>query len=380
MTTLHDLLLARVQDGTVPGAVGLVARDGDVEVAVAGAVDIEGTAPMAPDSIFRIASITKPITAAAVMMLVDDGLIALGDPVRRWLPELAEPVVVRTPHSPVDDVVPADRPITVADLLSSRAGYGFPDDFSLPAVALLFSEMLQGPPQPQAVPEPDEWMARLGRVPMLRQPGEAWLYNICSDLQGVLIARVAGRPLGEFLAERLFEPLAMHDTGFSLPPGGSDRFTSYYRDDLTLIDAPGGQWDEPPTFPSGAGGLVSTADDWYAFARLLLGGGSTADGKRLLSTESVRLMTTDHLTPDQRAAGELFLEGQGWGYGGSVDVKSVDPWNVPGRYGWVGGTGTAAHVVPSTGAVSILLTQRAMSGPTPPALMRDFWRYAAAGA
>ncbi|MYV56197.1 serine hydrolase domain-containing protein [Streptomyces sp. SID3212] len=376
MTTLHDLLRARVEDGTVPGAVGLVARDGKVEVAVAGAVDTEGTAPMARDSIFRIASITKPITAAAVMMLVDDGLIALGDPVRRWLPELAEPVVVRTPQSPVDDVVPAARPITVADLLSSRAGYGFPDDFSLPAVALLFSDLLQGPPQPQAVPEPDEWMARLGRVPMLRQPGEAWLYNICSDIQGVLVARVAGRPLGEFLAERLFEPLSMNDTGFSLPAGGADRFTSSYRDDLTLIDAPGGQWKEPPSFPSGAGGLVSTADDWYAFARLLLGGGSVG-GKRLLSAESVRLMTTDHLTPAQRAAGELFLEGQGWGYGGSVDVKAVDPWNVPGRYGWVGGTGTAAHVVPSTGAVSILLTQRAMSGPTPPALMRDFWRYAA---
>ncbi|MFJ2646657.1 serine hydrolase domain-containing protein [Streptomyces sp. NPDC087420] len=377
MTTLHDLLLARVDDGTVPGAVGLVARDGEVEVAVAGAVDTEGTSAMARDSIFRIASLTKPVTAAAVMMLVDDGLIALGDPVRRWLPELVAPMVVRTPDAPVDDVVPADRPITVADLLSSRAGYGFPADFSLPAVALLFSELLQGPPQPQAVPEPDDWMARLGRIPLLRQPGEAWLYNICSDIQGVLVARVTGRPLGEFLAERLFEPLSMNDTGFSLPAGGLDRFTSYYRDDLTLIDAPAGQWSEPPPFPSGGGGLVSTVDDWYAFARLLLGGGSTG-GKRLLSAESVRLMTTDHLTRAQRAAGELFLEGQGWGYGGSVDVEAVDPWNVPGRYGWVGGTGTAAHVVPSTGAVSILLTQRAMASPTPPALMREFWRYAAA--
>ncbi|QIQ04885.1 serine hydrolase domain-containing protein [Streptomyces liangshanensis] len=380
MTTLHTLLRSHVDDGTVPGAVALVAKDGRVEVAAVGDVDTEGTAPMARDSIFRIASISKPVVAAAVLMLVDDGLIALGDPVRRWLPELAQPMVVRTPGAPVDDVVPAARPITVADLLSSRAGYGFAADFSLPAVGLLFSELKQGGPHPDAVAPPDAWTAALGRIPLLRQPGEAWLYNTCSDIQGVLVARVTERPLGEFLAERLFEPLGMTDTGFSVPPAALDRFTSFYRDDLTLADAPDGKWSTPPAFESGAGGLVSTADDWYAFARLLVDGGSVAGsggGRRLLSAESVRLMTTDHLTPVQRAEGALFLEGQGWGYGGSVDVAAVDPWNVPGRYGWVGGTGTTAHVVPSTGAVSVLLTQRAMADPTPPALMREFWRYAA---
>jgi CubicO group peptidase (beta-lactamase class C family) len=131
-----------------------------------------------------------------------------------------------------------------------------------------------------------------------------------------------------------------------------------------------------PAFPSGAGGLVSTADDWYAFARLLLAGG-TAGGRRLLSAASVRLTTTDHLTPAQRAAGRVFLEGQGWGFGGSVDVEETDPWNVPGRYGWVGGTGTAAYLTPATATVSILLTQLEMTGPTTPDIMRDFWRYAA---
>ena len=158
-----------------------------------GSADVDGTAPMARDSIFRIASITKPITAAAVMLLVEDGRIALDDPVGRWLPELASPVVVRTPAGPVDDVVPAVRPITVLDLLTFRAGYGFPSDFSLPAVGLLFSELKQGPPQPQLVAAPDEWMAALSRIPLLHQPGEAWLYNTCSDLQGVLVARVSGR-------------------------------------------------------------------------------------------------------------------------------------------------------------------------------------------
>jgi CubicO group peptidase (beta-lactamase class C family) len=380
MSNLHDILQTYVGNGSVPGAVGLMARGDRVEVAAAGAADVGGTSPMARDSIFRVASITKPITAAAVMMLVEDGRIALEDPVRQWLPELASPAVVRTPASPVDDVVPAVRPISVADLLTFRAGYGFPSDFSLPAVGLLFSELKQGPPQPQLVAAPDEWMAALSRIPLLHQPGEAWLYNTCSDIAGVLIARVSGRPLPEFLAERLFEPLGMIDTGFGVPAGKLDRFTSYYRTDpaggLELVDAPGGQWSSLPAFPSGAGGLVSTVDDWHSFARMLLAGGR-ADGRQLLSPASVRQMTTDQLTQPQRDASRLFLEGQGWGFGGSVDVEAIDPWNVPGRYGWVGGTGTAAHITPSTGTVSILLSQLEMAGPTAPALMRDFWRHAA---
>ena len=381
MTDLHGVLEQYVRNGSVPGAVALVAHGDRIEVAAVGSVDLAGTAPMARDSIFRIASLTKPIVAAAVLMLVDDGRIGLDEPVARWLPELAEPRVVRTPAAPVDDVVPAARPVTVADLLTFRAGYGFPADFSLPAVGPLFSELKQGPPQPQQVAPPDEWMATLSRIPMLYQPGEAWLYNTCSDIQGVLIARVAGQPLPQFLAERLFEPLGMVDTGFAVPAGRRDRFTSYYRTDpaggLTLADPPAGQWSSVPPFPSGGGGLVSTADDWYRFGRMLLAGG-TVQGRRLLAPDSVRRMTTDHLTPAQRDASRLFLEGQGWGYGGCVDVADIDPWNVAGRYGWVGGSGTAAHVIPFTGTVTVLLSQVEMTGPTPPALMRDFWRYAAA--
>jgi CubicO group peptidase (beta-lactamase class C family) len=380
MTNLRDVLEASISNGTAPGAVALVARGERVELEAAGFADADATAPMARDSIFRVASITKPITAAAVMLLVEDGRIRLDDPVGRWLPELASPTVVRTPASPVDDVVPAARPITVLDLLTSCAGYGFPSDFSLPAVGLLFSELKQGPPQPQLVAPPDKWMAALSRIPLLYQPGQAWLYNTCSDIQGVLVARVSGWSLPEFLSERLFEPLGMADTGFEVPAGKLERFTSYYRTGQAagreLVDAPEGQWSRPPAFPSGAGGLVSTADDWLCFARMLLAGG-TVGGRRLLSTTSVRQMLTDHLTQPQREASTLFLEGQGWGFGGSVDVGPVDPWNVPGRYGWVGGTGTAAHLTPSTGAVTILLTQLEMAGPTPPTIMRDFWRYAA---
>jgi CubicO group peptidase (beta-lactamase class C family) len=377
---LHGVLQSFVDSGQMPGAVGLVARGDEVEVAAVGAVDVDGTAPMTRHSIMRVASLTKPITAAAVMLLADEGRLALDDEIRRWLPELAEPVVVRRPDSPIDDVVPAARPITVADLLTSRAGWGFPSDFSLPAVQPLFTELGQGPPGAAAVPEPDVWLDRLARLPLLYQPGEAWLYNTCSDLQGILVARVSGRSLPEVLADRLFEPLGMTDTGFTVPAGSRDRFTSAYRPTsdggLELAERADDSWHEPPAFPSGAGGLVSTVDDWLAFGRMLLADGRVGD-RQLLSAASVRLMTTDHLTPAQRAAGTLFLEGQGWGFGGSVDIEVLDDWNVPGRYGWIGGTGTAAHIVPATGTVTILLTQRELTGPTSPPYMREFWRYAA---
>jgi CubicO group peptidase (beta-lactamase class C family) len=382
---LQSLLHSFVDAGLMPGAVAAVAHAGQVEVVAAGHLDAEGNAPMTRNAIFRVASITKPITAAAAMMLVDGGRLRLDDPIARWLPELAEPVVVRTPDAPLDDVVPAARPITVEDLLTFRAGWGFPSDFSLPAVQPLFTELKQGP-STKGVPEPNAWLAALAKIPLVYQPGEAWLYNTCSDILGLLIARVSGRPLPEFMAERVFEPLGMVDTGFWVPPGKRDRFTTAYRPDadgqgLQLVDRPDGEWSSPPTFPSGAGGLMSTVDDWLAFGRMLLDGGvagaGTADERRLLSAESVRMMTTDHLTAGQRADSRLFLEGQGWGFGGSVDVDVVDPWNVPGRYGWVGGTGTAAHVIPATGTVTVLLTQREMASPTTPTYMHVFWRYAA---
>jgi CubicO group peptidase (beta-lactamase class C family) len=272
--------------------------------------------------------------------------------------------------------VPAVRPITVEDLLTFRAGWGFPSDFSLPAVQPLFTDLRQGPPTAN-VPPPQEWLAALARIPLLAQPGQVRLYNTCSDVLGLLVERVAGTPFPSFLTERIFEPLGMTDTGFWVPAEKLDRFATYYRPatdgTLELADRPDGVWSRPPSFASGAGGLVSTAGDWYRFGRMLLDGGTP-----VLSAESVRLMTTDHLTAEQRAASTLFLEGQGWGYGGSVDVVPTQPWEVPGRYGWVGGTGTAAHVVPATGTVTVLLTQRELTGPTPTGIMRAFWRHASA--
>jgi CubicO group peptidase (beta-lactamase class C family) len=346
--TLQELLEQAVGGGEAPGAAALVARGDDVEIAAAGEVRV--------DSIVRIASITKPITAAAVMLLVDEGRVGLDEPIAGRLPELAHPQVARTPESPLDDVVPAARPITVEDLLTFRAGWGFPSDFSLPAAA----ELLRRVPPFGAAEAPDAWLATLAEVPMVRQPGEAFLYNTCSDIQGVLVERISGQPFSDFLAERIFEPLGMTDTAFHVAAEKRDRlppihgFTFPVSADLWLV---------PPIFPSGAGGLISTLADLHRFGRMLL-----AEGGRLLSPEAVRLMTTDHLTREQRDASTIFLAGAGWGFGGSVDAD--------GRYGWIGGTGTTAHIHPATRTVGVLLTQLQMTGPTSTPLMRRFWQYA----
>jgi CubicO group peptidase (beta-lactamase class C family) len=330
-----------------PGAVALLARGDDVQVEAFGETE--------RDAIFRIASLTKPITAAAVMLLAQEKRLSLDDPVARFVPEVASPVVVRTPEGPIDDVVPANRPITIEDTLTFLAGWGLPSDFSLPVVQLVFSEVQTwGRPEPFA--GADEWAAALARVPLLHQPGDAWLYNTCSDLQGVIVERATGQTLGDFLAERVFEPLGMADTAFHVPAEKRARLAPSYGGDLAPLD--GDDPGTPPAFASGSSGLYSTAEDWLRFGRMLLAG----DGP--LSPECVRLIATDHLTRAQRDAAALFLEGEGWGYGGAVGG---------GRYGWVGGSGTSAHVYFETSTVAVLLTQVQMTGPTPTQLMRDFW-------
>jgi CubicO group peptidase (beta-lactamase class C family) len=370
VTDLRSLLQRHVDDGAYPGAVGLIAHGDRLEVAAVGRQSIGGP-PMTEDSIFRLASITKPVTAAAVLMLVDEGRLRLDDPVARWIPSLADPAVVRTPSSPIDDVVPANRPITVFDLLSSQAGYGFASDFSLPSIQALATVQADGR-IPSRFPPADEWTARLSRLPLAYQPGEAWLYDTCSTLQGVLVERVTEGTLPDFLASRFFGPLGMADAGFFVPPAKRSRLTSYYRPGPELVDGPDGEFAAPPAFALGNGGLCGTASDWLAFGQMLLAGGAG-----LLTPDSVRRMTADHTTAAQRATGELFLDGQGWGFGGSVDIARTHPWNVPGRYGWVGGTGTSAHIDPSAGTVAVLLTQMGEDSPVAPRWMRDFWLYSA---
>jgi CubicO group peptidase (beta-lactamase class C family) len=374
-TSVADALTRHVDAGDVPGLVAVVARGGDLDVTVLGDQAVGGS-PMRADSLFRIASIGKPITAAATLALVADGVVALDDPVGDLLPELASPRVVRTLTSPLDDTVGANRPITVVDLLRSTNGHGFPSDFSAPVAVALAERLFQGPPEPQLVPPPDEWMATLAEIPLVHQPGEGFTYNTAFDILGVLVARATGRSFPDFLAERILRPLGMAETAFAFPAGTDERRTSYYRrgeGGLELLDGPAGQWATAPAFPSGGGGLVSTAADLVAFERMLLGGGGD-----VLPTELVTAMMTDQLTTAIRAADSVFLDGQSWGYGGGVDVERRQPWNVPGRYGWVGGTGTSAYVVPSDDSIAILLTQVQLGGPGGAPVLDTFVRTAAA--
>jgi len=373
---VKEALVPYVGSGAVPGLVVVVGRGDDIDMTVLGDQSISGP-PMREDSLFRIASAGKPMTAVAVLTLVAAGRLGLDDPVDDLLPELASPRVLREPNAAIEDTVAAVRPITVGDLLRSTNGHGFPSDFSAPVVALFFERLHQGPPQPQAVPPPDRWMEILGEIPLLHQPGEGFTYNTAFDILGVLVARASGQPFSTYIAEHVFRPLGMADTGFVLPPGSIGRTTSSYRhgDDgrLELVDAPSGQWADEPPFPSGSGGLVSTAADVLAFQRMLLAGGGD-----VLSGELVAAMTTDQLNPAVRATDTVFLDGQSWGYGGGVDIEVNKPWNMLGRYGWVGGTGTSAYVVPSDGSLAILLTQVELAGPNGSDVLESFWAAAAA--
>ncbi|RCK69611.1 class A beta-lactamase-related serine hydrolase [Desertihabitans brevis] len=362
MDGLQELVEEPTRTGSVPGVVALVATGGRREVAVAGVRSLGGAA-MSRDTVFRIASMTKPLVAAAAMVLVDRGRLGLDDEVRRWLPELAAPSVLRTPTSELDDVVPAERPITVRHLLEFSAGHGLVPQFDAPVVVALQERLHQGPPEPQRIPAPQEWVARLAEIPLVHQPGRGWTYNTGADVLGVLLARVAGTSLSQVLADTVLDPLGLHDTGFSVPAGSRDRFATSYRaddsGDLVQVDGPDGQWSEEPAFASGAGGTVSTVDDWCTFAQMLLAGGQHA-GRTVLSTEAVRQM----ISPQNRAEpGNLFLQDQAWGFGGSVDVSAGQLWEVPGRYGWMGGTGTAGYLYPATGTVAVWLSQREMAGP-----------------
>jgi CubicO group peptidase (beta-lactamase class C family) len=337
---------------------------------------------MRHNTIFRISSMTKPITAVATMILAEECKIRLDEPVDAWLPELSERKILKRLDGPLDETIPAQRPITVRDLLTFCMGFGQvmapPDAYPILRAANE-QQIGMGPPSPSTMPAPDEWMRRLGRLPLMCQPGEQWMYNTGSDVLGVLIARVSGQPLETFLRERIFEPLGMKDTSFSVPETSLDRLaTSYWRDptsgELTVYDgAMGSQWSRPPAFPSGAGGLVSTIDDYLAFGQMMLSQGKYR-GERILSRLSIEAMTTDQLTPAQKAVSSLvpgFFDNHGWGFGVSVITRRDDIAAVPGRYGWDGGMGTSWYSDPREDMVIILMTQCFFTSSNPPNV--SFW-------
>ncbi len=379
LTRLHDVMAGHVERGGVPGVVALVSRRGEIHVDVVGRQAIGG-APMARDTIFRIASMTKPVTAAAAMILVEECKLRLDDAVDRFLPEMADRKVLRAIDAPLDNTVPARRAITLRDLLTFRLGLGmipvFPDRYPIQK-AMSEAGFAPGPVFPSF--PPDELMRRYGTLPLVYQPGERWLYNTGSEILGVLIARVAGISFAKFLHERIFAPLGMKDTEFSVPDIKRERFaTQYMRDhassELKVFDDPAsGKFARPPVFENGSAGLVSTADDFNAFAQMMLNGGRLGS-ERILSRPSVELMTSDQLTPEQKQGSELLLgDNLGWGMGLSVFTRRDDLCNVPGRFGWDGGYGTSWYSDPGENLTGILLTQRMMDSPQPPAVFRDFW-------
>jgi CubicO group peptidase (beta-lactamase class C family) len=378
---LGEVMAGHVEQDGVGGVAWLAASGNDVEVGVAGSLTGGEPEPVRRDSIFRIASMTKPIVAVGALLLVEECKLRLEDPVDTLLPELADRRVLVAGRGAIDgDTVPARRPITVHDVLTFRLGLGMDFEAPWPQPLLEAGSELglgSGPPEPQVPPAPDEWMRRLSTLPLLYQPGERWLYHTGSDVLGVLIARAAGQPLEEFLRTRVFEPLGMVDTGFSTVH--VDRLGSCYATDpdtgeRSVYDPPTGQWAAPPAFPSGGDGLVSTLDDMHAFGRMLLAGGRLPDGSRLLSRASVDAMTTDHIGAERGAAGPSPDGSQGWGFGVGVQVCRTGLGPTVGSYGWAGGLGSSWSNDPNKDLVGVVLTtDMFVTAFPPPAVIQDFW-------
>jgi len=377
LARLRDLLDRHVDSGFVPGAVAVLARHDAVHIEATGNLAFEGagsTTPMARDTICRMGSMTKPIVAACAMTLVEDRTLRLDDPVDDLLPELATMTVLADPNGPLDDTVAAKRPITLRDLLTYTLGTGMvPVEPGTVPIADALDTLGE--------PAPDEWIRRLGALPLIHQPGERWMYNTAANVTGVLIARATGMSFGDVLRERICDPLGMKDTAFSVGAESIGRLaTAYERDDAAtgeavVEDAPDGRWSRPAVFESGGSGLVSTADDYLAFASALLAGG-THNGHRVLSRPSVTLMTTDRLTPAQKAVSGFwpgYFDDMGWGFGMSVRTGRTHLGPSIGSYGWPGFYGTVWYNDPAEDMTAILIMQRAHAGDQRLPRSQDFW-------
>jgi CubicO group peptidase (beta-lactamase class C family) len=388
---LPDLLAERMANHVAcdetAGIAWLAMRGDDIVVGSAGALDREGGPALGRDGVFRIASMTKPITAVAALILVEECRLRLDEPVHDLLPELIEPRVLLDPRGPMDgDTVPAERPITTRDILTNRMGWGM--DFTAPWPQPLLDAMgglglAPAAPEPQLSPAPDEWMARMATLPLIDQPGERWLYNTASDVLGVLVERAAGMPFPQFVTERVLRPLGMADTGFSvdaLSAGAAARMTTSYAVDpeageRSAYDTADGQWATPPAFASGAGGLLSTVGDFARFGRMLLADGVAPDGTRLLGHASIAAMTTDQLGVAAGSSPAIDpLGATGWGFGVGVHLRRTGPARSIGTYGWDGGLGSSWANDPAEGLIGVVMSTDMFSGPDSlPRPLEDFW-------
>jgi len=383
---MHRVLSGHVERNEMPGLVALVSHNDETHVETMGTLAFDKSAPMKRDTILRIASITKPIATVAAMILLEECKFRLDDSIEPWLPELANRRVLKSLSSQIDDTVPALRAITVRDLLTYRMGFGsvmaMPNTYPIQKYIRDYRIGGDGPLLPSEPATMDQWLQKLGSLPLIAQPGERWMYQVSGDVLGALIARVSGKSLGTFLKERIFDPLGMKDTAFYVPPEKIDHLPTFYffnrqTNKLDFYDDPANSaWRSAPAFESAGGGLVSTIDDYFAFSRMMLNKGRHGR-EQILSRASVELMTSDQLTPEQRAGSEIFFGTySSWGFGVTVDIQRQEIYHTPGRFGWTGGYGTTAYTDPAEGMVGILFTQRMMDSPEPPRVFTDFWTLA----
>ena len=367
---IEDALLPAIDAGELAGAGALVWRNGGVrQIATIGRRDLVSGAPVERDTIFRIASLTKPITTVAALTLLDEGRFALDEPITECAPELAHLRVLRDPNGPLDQTDEAARPITFRDLLTHRSGLTYGDFHSGP-IRHAYTETLG--PQIDNPLTPDEWLARLATLPLIDQPGAGFHYGFSSDVLGFLIARLEGVSLGTVLERRVLTPLGMRDTCFTVPSQKRHRCAGLCGFDsegrlTALTEAPGRhaltQRPDGTTFDAGGGGLWSTLDDYLAFARMLIG--DTASGVEILRPETGAMMTSNQLTPQQRAAARmfgrpLFAAGHGYGMGVAVvmEPEKADPLQCRGgvgTIGWPGAYGSWWQADPNDGSVLIFL-------------------------
>ncbi len=364
---LTDAIRNMVDDGNFAGAAILVWQDGKViQAAGVGWRDIASQLPMERNTLFRIASMTKPITSTMVLMLFDEGRFALNDPVTRWAPEFSQMRVLCSSTASLDQTDPAERPITFEDLLTHRSGLTYADFHSGP-IANAYKDALGGDIDSTVLP--DDWIARLAALPLIDQPGTAFHYGHSTDLLGLLIARIEDAPLADVLKRRIFDPLGMNDTDFTVPLEKQQRRAGAYGFDdagqlCKRLTGPSDSFlperPEGMAYVSGGQGLWSTVDDYLTFARMFLNAGTVND-VRLLQPETFKRMVTNCLSENQRTnAGSMLDAGHGFGLGVAMVLDPLKAGSQPcgggmGAVGWPGGFGGWWRADPSNNSVLIFL-------------------------
>lgn len=356
-----------IESGRFPGAQILIARGSDIgHFACFGRRDVERDLPMTEDTIFRIYSMSKPITSVALIQLYEQGFFQLDDPVHRYIPAWKDLRVYVSGNHPAWETRPCARPMTIRDLLSHQSGltYGFNNRSNVDAAYRALG--IEGSNSDDTL---EVMVETLASIPLEFSPGDRWNYSVSTDVCGYLVQVISGQPFDQYLSHNIFQPLGMTDTGFTLPPEKVNRFAANYRpgkDGLELVDDPAtSKYTGNVTFLSGGGGLVSTTSDYLRFCQAILGDG-TRDGVRILGRKTLELMTSNHLTEGRDLAAhalgrwsESAFAGVGFGLGFSVtlDPATSQVTGSPGEFAWGGAASTAFWIDPAEDLIVIFMTQ-----------------------